>query len=126
MDYRDFCTLEEAAIYERIKRLTQRLAATTRVVLADMVGGKLPTNGQKQFITTNRGSFRIAMASNSDNSSERMRHETMGATTVVVGDDRQLAGFLRAHGLDPATAIPECKRRIVAELNSEPPQGTLL
>lgn len=71
------------AIFKEVKLTSMRLARLVREVIADDLDGSLPKTG-KQFLTTPRGLFRLAARPNSDNTTEQLAHQRMGARTVQV------------------------------------------
>ncbi|HZT16020.1 MAG TPA: hypothetical protein VFA19_08735 [Gaiellaceae bacterium] len=72
-----------------------RLARVVREVIAADLDGELPAKG-KQFLTTDRGLFRLASRPNSDNTTEQLAHKRLGAKTVQVFGD--LSPIHRAQG----------------------------
>ena len=103
MDYKDFFNDEDVATFKRVKRGQMKIGRAAREVASEMVGGVLPDSG-KEFVQTERGMFRLAMGTNSDNTTERLAHVMMGARLVIMGDDEQMARFFYAHGLDNGVA----------------------
>jgi hypothetical protein len=71
------------ATFKEVKLTSMRLARVVREVIAEDLHGTLPTTG-KQFLTTRHGVFRLASRPNSDNTTEQLAHERMGARTVQV------------------------------------------
>ena len=60
-----------------------RLAQAVKEVIADELDGDLPSSG-KRFLTTSKGTWRLASRANSDNSTEELAHRQMGARLVQV------------------------------------------
>lgn len=115
MTYEDFCTAEDVAAYKRVKRIAMRIADVARGEAAAMVGGRVESE-HKQFVVTRRGVYRLAMAHNSDNSTERGAHDLAGAETVVMGDEDEMTAFFRRHGVDPDGAYDRFQERVRAAL----------
>jgi hypothetical protein len=86
---------EKVAAFKEVKGTSMRLARVAREVIADDLDGALPAKG-KQFLTTDRGLFRLASRANSDNTTEQLAHKRMGAKTVQVFGD--LSPIHRARG----------------------------
>lgn len=100
MTYEDFFSTEDVAAYKRVKTGTMKLAREARRIIADMVGAEYePTGKAKEFLRTERGLFRLSMSPNSDNTTEIAAHQKLGASKIVMSDDRELHRFFRAHGL---------------------------
>lgn len=99
MNYDDFFPEADVATFRRVKRGQMKLAEVARAVVAEMCQGTVLPDG-KEFVRTRRGLFRLAMAANSDNSTERAAHDDMGVTTVVMGDDAELERFFQRHGVN--------------------------
>lgn len=115
MNLEDFYTPKEMATYRRVKRGSMRLARIAREEVAKMVGGTINQNG-KQFLMTPNGTYRMAMRSNSDNSTEAEAHDAMGAQTVVMNDNFQMLAFLREHGLNPGRSLITLHKRVDARM----------
>jgi hypothetical protein len=112
MTYEDFFDAEDVAVYRRVKRGSMKLARVAREVAADMVDGEILITG-KEFVHTPHGMFRLAMAYNSDNSTERIAHIEMGAITVIMGDSAQMREFFRLHGyMYPGRAMRQFRESI--------------
>lgn len=110
------CGERKVGAFKEVKRTSMRLARVVRRVIADDLGGSLPTTG-KQFLTTDRGKWRLAAKANTDNSTEEEAHRQLGARFVQVfgevADDRRARGWI---GVDELYALHGVKfdaRRIV-------------
>lgn len=116
MNYEDFFDGEDIAAYKRVKRGTMIIARVAREIAAEMVDGEILRTG-KEFVHTSEGMFRLAMAENSDNSTEQVAHMEMGAKTVIMGSRAEMRWFFSIHGLQPGRAVNrfyrEIERRIV-------------
>lgn len=77
------CGDAEVAIFKTVKGKSMRLARAVKEVIAEELDGNLPSSG-KQFLSTSRGTFRLATRANSDNSTEEAAHRRMGAVSVQV------------------------------------------
>jgi hypothetical protein len=98
MNYEDYFTDEDVATFRRVKKGTMNLATVAREAVAEMVGGTVLPDG-KEFVRTRLGLYRLAMARNSDNSTERGAHDAAGVVTVVMGDDEEMREFFARHGV---------------------------
>jgi hypothetical protein len=91
------CGPEKVAAFKEVKRSSMQLAGVVREVVADELAGSLPPNG-KQFLTTSRGTWRLAARANSDNSTERAAHRSMGVGLAQVfgevPDQRRTEGWI--------------------------------
>jgi hypothetical protein len=113
--YEDFFTEEEVAIYKMVKRGSMLFARIARRVAAEMVGGYILKTG-KEFVHTEHGMFRLAMAENSDNSTERIAHIEMGAKLVVMGNPAEMQAFFALHDLNPRRAMYRFHKGIEREI----------
>jgi len=111
VNYEDFFDEDEVMTYKRVKRGTMILARVARDIAADMVQGTIYGSG-KEFVHTTQGMFRLAMAENSDNSTEQIAHTEMGAVTIIMGSRYQMRQFFKGHGLNSTRAYNEWYRRV--------------
>lgn len=95
--YEDFFSAKDVATFKRVKHGQMHLSRTARRVLAEMVGGEISKRG-KEFVRTEHGLYRLAMAENSDNSTERESYERLGIELVVMGSRRDVTSFMQRHG----------------------------
>lgn len=111
--YADFFSAKDVATFRRVKLGQMKLSRTARRVLTEMVGGEISQNG-KEFVTTEHGVWRLAMAENSDNTTERASYERLGVELVVMGDREQVRHFLRLHGSEQTygTFIKRVRNRL--------------
>ena len=77
------CGQEKVDNFVEVKRMSMRLAAETKKMIAADLGGTIPLKG-KQFLTTNLGQWRLASSFNSDNTTEQKAHANMGVKTVQI------------------------------------------
>jgi hypothetical protein len=115
MNYADFFSEADVAAYKRVKRGAMRLARIARAEAAALVGGYVRDEG-KEFVVTSRGVYRLAMAANSDNTTERAAHARMGAETVNMGDDVAMSAWFTKHDLAGAGTYFTWRRRIATVL----------
>jgi hypothetical protein len=73
----------KVAAFKEVKLTQMRVAHLIKLVIADDLGGSLPTSG-KQYLTTRKGLFRLAARGNSDNTTEQHAHHRAGARIVQV------------------------------------------
>lgn len=99
MNYEDFCDPDEVAIYRKVKRQTMRLGAVARSVACALVGGEIEDVGH-EYVRTPIGRYRLAMAANSDNTTERAAHDEAGVEIVVMGDPAAMVAWFTLHGRD--------------------------
>jgi hypothetical protein len=69
--------------YKEVHLTQMRLARLVKLVIADDLGGQLPSSG-KQYLSTRKGLFRLAARGNSDNSTEQAAHARAGAQIVQI------------------------------------------
>lgn len=74
---------EKYNAFVEVKHASMELANAVKATIADDLGGTIPRRG-KQFLTTERGSFRLAQGDNSDNTTEEGAHDRMSVRTVQV------------------------------------------
>lgn len=101
-NYTDFCTQEEIDTFKRVKRRTMKLADAARHVCAELTGATIG-DGQrsdKQFLRSRRGQFRMALSTQSDNSTEVAAHARMGVQTIYMGERDSIMPWLRDHGVE--------------------------
>jgi hypothetical protein len=113
MTYEDFCSAEDVATYKRVKRLTMRLGRVGRECAADIVHGDI---GANEVVRTRKGLYRLSVAGNSDNTTERFAHAQMGARAVVMGDEEAMTEWFALHGLDGPAAYARFRAAVRAEL----------
>jgi hypothetical protein len=89
------CGEDKLAAFKEVKLTSMRMARVVREAIADELDGSLPSTG-KQFMTTARGTWRLASRPNSDNTTEEGVHRRMGVGFVQVFGE--LADFRRAKG----------------------------
>lgn len=112
--YENLLPEHDVQTYKRVKRWTMNLAHDARAILADLVGGTVGDGGRsrKEFLQTPRGSWRVSMGSNSDNTTERAAHERMGVKTLHLDEQEEVLAFLEEHGLPPRVAYEALVRRL--------------
>jgi hypothetical protein len=91
----ELCGARKVAAFKEVKLTSMRLARVVKEVIASELGGSLPAKG-KQFLTTSRGTWRLAARANSDNTTEEVAHRRMGVSLVQVFGE--LSGERRARG----------------------------
>lgn len=89
------CGPEDVEAFKEVKSTSMRLARVVKQIIADDLGGEIPTTG-KQFLTTSQGIWRLAARANSDNSTEAQAHRRAGARSVQVFGE--LTDYRRAQG----------------------------
>jgi hypothetical protein len=109
--YEDFFDPAEVETFLMVKRGQQVLASVVREELAVLVGGQLDHDG-KEFLHTSEGVFRVALRSNSDNTTERAAHRRMGVETLNAGDLTELGVFLVRHPGVRLEAVGELVHRV--------------
>jgi hypothetical protein len=92
-----------------------RHARVGREVVAKMVKGQIQVSG-KEFLITEVGTFRMAVAHNSDNSTEAEAHEAMGARTFVMTDDEDMLNFFELHGMTPGRSLIMFRNQVRARM----------
>jgi hypothetical protein len=119
LNYEDFFTESDVETFKRVKKGQARLARIARSAACGMVGGEIQGSG-KEFVQTRRGLYRLAMGANSDNTTEAVAHDQMGAITVVMGDDERLKWFFGSHGwTDPDAALLHFGMRVKEEWGTD-------
>jgi hypothetical protein len=113
------CGSEKVAAFKEVKRTSMRLAGVVREVVAEELGGSLPPSG-KQFLTTSRGTWRLAARANSDNSTERAAHRSMGVGLVQVfgevPEQRRTEGWIDVADLYDLHAARFDQRRLLRKV----------
>jgi hypothetical protein len=69
--------------YKEVHLMQMRLARLVKLVIADDLGGEMPSTG-KQYLSTRKGLFRLAARGNSDNTTEQAAHARAGAQIVQI------------------------------------------
>lgn len=92
---RAVCGSADVEAFKRVKVTSMRIADIARRVIADELHGQIPETG-KQFLITERGTWRLASRANSDNSTEESAHRHMGARPVQMFGE--LTAFRRSRG----------------------------
>jgi hypothetical protein len=117
------CGPEDVEAFKEVKSTSMRLARVVKEVIAAELGGQIPASG-KQFLTTSRGTWRLAARANSDNSTEAHAHRRAGARSVQVfgtlSDYRRGQGWMSidelyaCHGkaFDPQHLLGKVKERL--------------
>jgi hypothetical protein len=113
MDYTDFFSESDIATFKRVKAGSMRLSRIAREQAMNMVGGHTALG--KEFVYTRLGTFRLAMAANTDNSTERAAHDDAGVTTIIMGDDDAMGEWFWRHGV--WDGVPAWKQRIAKALD---------
>lgn len=120
MRYEDFCTEAEIATYKRVKVRSMRLARIARHAAVDVLHARYgeATVGEAgaEYVETRRGRFRLAMAKNSDNTTEAREHSRRGVRTVVMSDDDQMRAFFAEHEFDGDQALAQFHHRVKARM----------
>lgn len=123
MDYAEFFTPEEVAIFKRVKRAQMNLATISREVVAEMVSGEVLPGEKvwvsstisvsgKELIRTDRGLFRFSNLAKSDNSTEKAVYRANNIECIDMSNAQQMRAFFDAHGLiGPAMAVFRSKVR---------------
>jgi hypothetical protein len=113
------CGSEKVAAFKEVKRTSMKLAGVVREVVAEELDGSVPPNG-KQFLTTSRGTWRLAARANSDNSTERAAHRSMGVGLVQVFGDlpeqRRAEGWIDVADLYALHAVRLDQRRLLRKV----------
>jgi hypothetical protein len=116
------CGADRVEAFKEVKLTSMRVAKEVKQVVAEELGGSIPTSG-KQFLTTPHGMWRIATRANSDNTTEQNVHRRMGANNVqVFGELTQyrrergwitLAELYEIHGVefDETRLVQKLRRR---------------
>jgi hypothetical protein len=120
------CGRRKVAAFKEVKLTSMRLARVVKQVIAEDLDGSLPPTG-KQFLTTSRGTWRLAARANSDNTTEESVHRRLGVRLVQVfgelTDYRRSKGWITVEDLygihsvrfDAAAML----RRVATRLQSE-------
>jgi hypothetical protein len=120
------CGPRKVAAFKEVKLTSMRLARVVKHVIAEDLDGSLPPTG-KQFLTTPRGTWRLAARANSDNTTEEGVHRRLGVKLVQVfgelTDYRRSKGWITVEDLygihavkfDSATLL----RRVATRVRSE-------
>lgn len=118
LTYADFFSADDVDTYRRVKRGSMNLARVAREVVAEMVGGRIvqEDDSRKEYMTTRRGRFRLAMSHNSDNETERREHARLHAEIVVMGDSDAMGEFFARHGLDGRFSVLAMRAAIRSRL----------
>jgi hypothetical protein len=113
------CGSEKVAAFKEVKRTSMQLAGAVRAVVAEELGGSVPTHG-KEFLTTGRGTWRLAPRANSDNSTERAAHRSMGVGLVQVfgevADQRRAEGWIDVADLYDLHGVRFNQRRLLRKV----------
>ena len=116
MKYEDFFSSGDVASFKRVTKGTMQLARVAREIACEMVNGNISTQG-KEFVITEQGTFRLAMAENSDNTTEALINDQLGAIPIVMTDDEVMREFFQVHGVG-SNAVWRFHERIHREMRS--------
>jgi hypothetical protein len=116
---REICGVDKLPAFRDVKLTSMRLGRVVKEIIACDLGGTLPVKG-KQFLTTWRGTWRLATRANSDNTTEEVAHRQMGAGLVQVfgelGEDRRGRGWITVEELYEVHRVKFDPDRLIKEV----------
>lgn len=103
------CGPQRVQTFKTVKLTSMLIGRVVKQIVAEDLNGTLPPFG-KQFLTTQRGVFRLALRANTDNTTEEAAHRRAGAELVQVfgtpGPRRAQRGWIGIDQLYARHGVP--------------------
>lgn len=125
LDWQTFSTSAEIEVTKRCRRRQSVLARVMREEACRAVRGVIgdPNGSRKEFLQTSTGLYRVSASGNSDNSTELVAHERMGATSLNFSLREVRWVFWAEHDLRPDWADPHFVERVRLLMRHEDDDG---
>jgi len=114
--YESYFAASDVRAFKRVKLGQMRLATVVRQTLADMIPGARIQKAGWEIVITPKGRWRVMMAENSENSTERAAREEAGLNALHVENEEELKQWFHMHGKNGSRSVSSFKRRVRSKL----------